>query len=532
MGTVPFQEGDHRVTLGRVLVIGLDGAAPGFVEYWAREGALPFLGDLARRGAFGTLRSTLPAYTPTAWTSIVTGVNPGSHGVFGFTRTDASGREAMVDSGTCRSKPVWEILSEQGIPSVVANVPITFPPRPFSGVLVSGMGTPPDSVRFAYPNEVQRLITNEFPGYVPDVAVPDRARASRRAALQILDDIERVTAMRLRLAERLMLTYPWRFGMLVLEAPDRVQHLWWKRIAPDAASSKEGEAVLDVYRRLDERLGRFVEVVESDGSLDVLIVSDHGFQALDWTLSLNNFLADAGLAVLSKGSLAARAARAAPDWMHAVARRVPRLRAIPSLSSRGGFDPDRTIAFTGSVFEQAVYIVPTGDAASYAVRRKSVEDALRALPGPDGRSRAVTRVWRREEIYRGPWTDEAPDLFPVFETSGVMIVPRTSTRRLWEPVHASHGTHHESGLVMAAGPHVAGGRRDGDAQDIAPTVLSLLGLPVPREMDGRPIAGIGPGTVALADVSLSRSDQDEGSGITPAEEEEIAARLQGLGYFE
>ena len=110
----------------RVLVLGLDGAEPISLRHWAETGVMPFVREMMQDGASGVLRSTIPPYTPTAWTSIVTGVNPGRHGVFGFTRWTDDGREVLVDSSVCRCKTVWDYLTDEGRPSIVVNVPITY----------------------------------------------------------------------------------------------------------------------------------------------------------------------------------------------------------------------------------------------------------------------------------------------------------------------------------------------------------------------------------------------------------------------
>ncbi len=117
----------------RVLVIGLDGAEPSSIRTGRRTGVMRFVRELMQDGASGVLRSTMPPYTPTAWTSIITGVNPGRHGVFGFTRWTDDGREVLVDSSVCRCKTVWDYLTEEGRPSIIVNVPITYPPRDIEG---------------------------------------------------------------------------------------------------------------------------------------------------------------------------------------------------------------------------------------------------------------------------------------------------------------------------------------------------------------------------------------------------------------
>jgi predicted AlkP superfamily phosphohydrolase/phosphomutase len=523
------------MTTPRVLIIGLDGASPSFFQHWAGEGLLPFMQDAFEGGASGVLRSTIPPYTPTAWTSMVTGVNPGRHGVFGFTRWTDEGREVLVDSSVSRSKPLWELLSEQERPSVVINVPVTYPPRPLRGVLVSGMGTPSGARNYTYPEDVQGLITSVAPDYRTDVLVADRASRSKHASMASLRRIESSLADRLRVAEDLLVRFPWEFSMVVFEAPDRLQHLFWRLIEPGRPPSPGRQAVLDVYRRLDEGLGLLIRRVQAEGPVVVLIVSDHGFQGLDWFLSLNLYLRRHGLLELAHRSPLVWAALLMPAWARGVAGRVMTSRANEdALAPRtlSALDRKRSAAFSGQVFEQGVYVCPTGNQAGDRERRELVEATLRDLPSPLDDGPAIVDVLKKEDIYWGAATSAAPDLFPRFRVPGVMLVPRLESSRLWERVTAPYGTHHPDGMVVGLGPGIVHrGDLFADAQDIAPTVLKLLGGPLPEGLDGTPIEALGGGEVPEVPMRTDRAESSPTS-YSAQEEEEIAEHLRGLGYLE
>ena len=100
--------------MAKVLIVGLDGATWRVLEPWARAGRLPHLAALMARGTWGTLRSTVPALTLPAWSSLTTGRNPGAHGVFAFRRLapdryDSPGLASTSDlrapaSSTCRRR--------------------------------------------------------------------------------------------------------------------------------------------------------------------------------------------------------------------------------------------------------------------------------------------------------------------------------------------------------------------------------------------------------------------------------------------
>ena len=110
----------------QLLVIGLDGATLDLVAPWAAAGELPVLGRLMRTGAWGPLRSTLPPATFPAWTSVVTGVNPGRHGILDFVeRVPGTLRVRFVNGSQRRTPALWTRLSARGRRVAVLTVPAT-----------------------------------------------------------------------------------------------------------------------------------------------------------------------------------------------------------------------------------------------------------------------------------------------------------------------------------------------------------------------------------------------------------------------
>jgi len=133
-------------TKKKVLVMGLDGASLPLIKSWASEGKLPNFKKILENGANGGLRSVIPPYTPPAWTSFMTGKNPGKHGILAFTRKNGSLVNALHRDG----KTLWRVLSDHGKQVVVINVPMTFPVERVNGVLISGYMSPLDDL-YTYP---------------------------------------------------------------------------------------------------------------------------------------------------------------------------------------------------------------------------------------------------------------------------------------------------------------------------------------------------------------------------------------------
>jgi predicted AlkP superfamily phosphohydrolase/phosphomutase len=153
--------------VGRVIVLGFDGMDPEVAEAMMAAGRLPHFTRLREAGAYRRLETTCPALSPVAWSSFATGTGPGRHGIFDFLHRDARTYLPMLSCAQIRppqrllrlgglrvplggsslrllrrSRPFWSVLSDHGLFSTVLRVPITFPPQPFAGLLLSGMCVP------------------------------------------------------------------------------------------------------------------------------------------------------------------------------------------------------------------------------------------------------------------------------------------------------------------------------------------------------------------------------------------------------
>lgn len=151
----------------RAIFLGLDGLDPGLAERFMNEGRLPNLARLRQQGAYRRLRTTFPSLSPVAWSTFATGVNPAKHNIFDFLNRNLKtyipelssarvGRPSRVlKIGKLRiplsrppvtmgrkSVPFWKLLGEHDVGCTIIRVPITFPPEPFNGKLLSAMCTP------------------------------------------------------------------------------------------------------------------------------------------------------------------------------------------------------------------------------------------------------------------------------------------------------------------------------------------------------------------------------------------------------
>ena len=136
----------------KLLIVGIDGATFDLIHPWIQEGHLPNLGRLAENGVSSNLASTLPPVTSPAWPTFMTGCNPGKHGVFDFIQPSGSDFQ-LVNATRIKQPTLWQRLSDAGYRVGVLNVPVTYPPQPLNGFMVSGILSPKND-RISYPEDL------------------------------------------------------------------------------------------------------------------------------------------------------------------------------------------------------------------------------------------------------------------------------------------------------------------------------------------------------------------------------------------
>lgn len=553
----------------RVFVVGLDGATFDLIRPWAEAGHLPTLAHLMRAGTWGELRTTVPPMTGPAWTSFMTGQNPGRHGIFDWVARRPAGYDMMPLSARDRRAPsLWALAGQAGRRVCVFNVPMTYPPEPVNGILVAGLPAPAARPDIACPPHIYEEMLHLVGDYI---LYPDPGQAYSDSGIDaFLGRLYRCTDDRIRILEHFRRKEPWDLSMLVFSGTDAIQHALWKYMDPThpqydrARAARYGDAILRFYQRMDTWLGTVLDELEDDTIL--MLMSDHGAGPFHKFIHVNNWLMREGLLRL-RTTPRARAKRLlfslgfTPMQVYnllmrlglgAFKREVVRgrgqglLRAL--FLSFAEVDWPHTRAYSlgnvGQIFLNVRSREPLGcvtPGAEYEQVRATIMRRLAELRDPDTGERVVEEVFRREEVYDGPFLDRAPD---------ILFLPRNleyfgfgeyefGSNQVIEPVtRGISGTHRMNGILLLAGQPIRAGQHIQGAQivDLAPTILHLLGLPVPDEMDGRvltealssPIEPVAmPAHVPEEGPATPSSD---GGGFTPDDEAAVLERLRGLGY--
>ena len=553
----------------RVLLIGLDGADPELAARWMGEGRLPHLQALAAQGVFSPLQGVTPPVTFPAWTTCVTGVNPGRHGITDFTAMVRGEYAIRFLNSTDRKAPaLWNILSDAGKRVCVLGMPGTWPPEPVNGIFVSGFDSPvADGVdrSCVYPREAWNQVRGwRFAPFQEHHITPEWYDMA-------LDTLHKTIDEKQDIACRLLREEPWDFFMVVFGEADTASHHFWPLEDVHSPRRSTGGIELDhpirsVYEHLDAAVGALLEAAGED--VLVIVVSDHGFGGAGIeTVHLNNFLAEHGW--LRYGVAAeSKLKRLALRWLPAYGRgRLFRYfrGAAARAESRdrfGGIDWPHTRAWSDELdYFPSVHINLAGREPQGIVTETAYKETVQELCALLETFPPIVRAIPRAKVYTGEWTSRAPDIIielawkegyrysctrdkgtvSVSAIKGLSLVDCSCTpRHSIETLHPSNwpggkeqgnsGVHCNPAVLFMNKPI---NRDTPSLMDIAPTVLQYLSV----------------SSLVMEGVSLFMMDGMDGmDGVddvdkgdwTPSTEKQytddqetiLETRMRNLGYFE
>ncbi|MDY6836860.1 MAG: alkaline phosphatase family protein [Thermodesulfobacteriota bacterium] len=557
----------------RVFVIGLDGATFDLIKPWAREGKLPNLSRLISTGVHGDLMSTIHPLSPQAWSSFMTGKNPGKHGIYGFVKRMSGSYDLEYTNATnCDGATIWRLVSEAGGKVGVIDVPFTYPPETVDGFLITGMDAMWDESTFIYPRDLKAEIENRLGDYCWYPQKPTMKEMDK-----YVDDMFKVIDHRARITEYLMENRPWDFFITVFLAPDRVQHTLWRHMDKNHVlhnsqeAEKYGDVIFRVYQRIDEIIGELV--AKLDDRATVVIMSDHGAGPYKCVLNLTKWLNMNGwlkfkggrngakLGGLRSGvlknsyfvlkkwlpnKLKKRLATLSPDLKHKWASRI----------IFSGIDWRNTRAYAvgnyGNISinvkgREPLGIVDPGE--EYESLREEIIQRLAGLKDPDSGEPILDKVYRREELYSGPYMEEAPDLIVLWKDFAYYTRQSVADEEvsLFEPpgkfgnrTIEHSACHRPNGiLIMNGRPLLQGKTIEANIIDLAPTILHAIGLPVPEDMDGKVLSEAFASSYLqshpvryVALEAVPKHIEEKTPAVSSEEAEATRQRLRDLGYID
>ena len=268
----------------KVVVVGLDGVPHSFIQKMLQRGELPNFRSLLAEGSMTKMRSTIPCVSSVAWSSYMTGRNPGKHNIYGFVDRDPKSLDIYIPtSKNMGCQTLWESLGQQGKRVLVINVPLTYPPRPVNGIVI-GCFLCINIDKVSYPREISQTLKRM--GYRIDAD----ARQARKNEAAFLEDLHETLRKRVEIGLHLYEKEEWDFFQLHLMETDRMNHFFWDGWAEE--SSPHRDVFFSFYREVDKALGEIVRKVDPES--EFIVLSDHGFCSIQKEVNLNCWLREKG----------------------------------------------------------------------------------------------------------------------------------------------------------------------------------------------------------------------------------------------
>ena len=449
--------------------MGLDSIPPELLfDRWLDQ--LPNIKRLISNSIYGAMKSTIPAITCPAWVSMMTSANPGRLGLYGFRNRSSYDYEGLsfANSSTIRQDTVWDILSKIGKKVVVVGVPMTYPPKPVNGCMVTCFMTPDTKCDYTYPHELKTEVESVSNGYILDVGefrIDDKA--------PILKTIYDMTEKRFRLTRHFIRSKEWDFFMVVEMGTDRIHHAFWKYFDQDhpkyIPGSKYQDAILNYYKYLDDEIGETMKLLSEDTL--ILIVSDHGAKKMVGGICINEWLIQNGyMKLVQYPAESAPFNKLIVDWENTM------------VWGEGGY--------YGRIFMNVKGREPGGVIAPqhYEYFRNELIRKLEDLRDENGRN-INTKVFKPEDIYT-ECNGIPPDLIVYYGDLSWRSIGSVGNRTIWASENDTgpdDANHSQYGIfIMRNGGSQQGVRREGvTLYDIAPTILNYMGVKVPEDMEGK-----------------------------------------------
>lgn len=562
---------EKQQTDKKVMVVWIDGGTFDVIQPMLKNRKLPAFRKIMNEGVSSVLLSTIPPITTTAWSSFATGVNPGKHGVYGFWEVK-NNSITLVNSHSIRRQTFWSMLNKANKKVILLNAPLTYPVTKVKGLLITGLMTP-GSVPYTYPKGFRKKLLREFPEYriYTQTRGGARGRLPSRGVVDEYTYLEEAFSLlktRRDTALYLMENYDWDLFFVDFFYTDQIQHNFWKYLDsthpahnPNAPKMLK-EAIQKAYEIVNDSLNKILKTIGEDVTL--IVMSDHGFGPTYKIVYINSYLRKIGIVKMDvEGAIRFAVNSLLRDFLKVSmidVDRLPRVLEYIMGARRIIFDilygkrqavneSSHSTYLSKFIDWNQTRAYSTGFSGHIYVNRKLVKSnrgyvrlinyltqKLYGLTDPETGKKIVDKVFKGSEIYRGPHVDSAPDLTLIMRKM-TYIASRFIANQIVEPATES-AYHRMEGILIMHGKDVRRGYflKECDIVDLAPTILYLMGIQVPSDMDGVVLTNafhssyVETHPVRIEKKASIRRSRER-YALSKEEEQKIKQRLKALGYL-
>jgi predicted AlkP superfamily phosphohydrolase/phosphomutase len=546
----------------KVIVFGLDSATFKLIKKYSRNNRIPNLSYFINEGVTRILKSTVPPISPPAWTTFLTGINPGSHGIFHFVDFDIFSynctKNRLVNSSFFSGKTFVDFICNQKLKVGLVKIPFTYPPWKVNGFMVAGEPSPDWKKAYTFPIELSEKI-----GRVNIGSSIDFMRFNTENLLQhLLFDCK----VRTRISCEMLDKDAYDFFMVVHNITDAASHRFWKFTDEGVPNykkkfSKYSNLIQDIYSEADKSIGKIMEKVSKDTT--IFIMSDHGSARKPiYFFNINCWLKEMGFIKTKKRKSTYHFLYKAvssfknllPTLLRQFISRAIKIKFQNSLSKfqtlSANFDWNETRAYAVNLYNSydGIIINQRGRQSNGIIKegnetKQLCEDIISKLTKIRDKKNGNSIIeWarRREELYEGEYVNRIPDIivkyYPDYR-SGKSTTPPLFSNVPKSDFDFQSGDHDENGIFIAMGPNIKKGCElpPSDIVNMAPTILYAMGLPVPSYMDGCVMLDIFKtdfvSTHPVKIIEKEKSLNHETYELDHTEETEMKKQLKGLGYM-
>jgi predicted AlkP superfamily phosphohydrolase/phosphomutase len=461
----------------KAIVFGLDGASFNLLNPWIDDGKLPNIKKIVESGVYSDLESCLPPVTAPNWKCYSTGRNPGELGIFWWENIDLKNKKVYFPRQRLHEhKEIWDYLGEHDYTVGVLNTPLMHPPKKVKGFLVSG-GPDASENGYTYPKKIETRLKEDL-NYRVNTRLVNHFKTDEAKAV---DEIYQLIQSRFDAAHTLVEEYQPDFLHITIFYINTLQHYFWNN-----------KYVEKGWRIIDRNIGEFI-----DDYTNIILMSDHGTNRIEQVFYINSWLEKEGYLKM-KGIQRTRLLKKLGItkenmWrisqnlgiLELIKRVVPKSLTSSLPTGQGTIEKEGK---THAVDWENLVAIASGQGPIYLKDENRVEELkerLENLVNPTTGKKIASKVYRKEEVYSGSFMEKAPRLI-LDQTPGTHVRGGLGNKEVFESTSGWMAENRRLGIFATSGPDIKKCElKEVSVLDLAPSILSLYGIPKPRGMEGR-----------------------------------------------